>query len=99
MDEDGMNSGMSGQEPGASGVSAHVERELALRLIASRALVDPAFYEELRRDPRAAAQQLHVSLAEEDVARLEGVDWAYLDEHVRELRRGLGLEQVARGAW
>jgi hypothetical protein len=91
--------GGEGGEGGESRLSADVEHEVALRLIASRAITDDAFYRQLRNNPRAAAAKLHIHLGDADVERLRRIDWNSVDQHVAELRRELGVDAQLRAAW
>jgi hypothetical protein len=70
-------------------------------MITSRAIVDAGFYEQLRSDPRAAIEALHLSLDDNDLARFERLNWERIDEHVKALRDelGFGAMAMARGAW
>jgi hypothetical protein len=87
------------QEPyGSAELAAPTERELALRLVVSRAVVDAQFYERLRSDPEAAIDALHVRLDAADMERIRGLNWDEIDEPVALLRRQLGLG-VVRGGW
>ena len=72
-----------------------MERELAFKLLASHALVDAPFYEWLKKDPRAAAAELHIALTDEDVDYiLNQVDWNRLDEIQYPVRESLQLKLV-----
>ncbi len=72
-----------------------MERELIFKLLASHALVEPEFYEELKRDPEAAAEQLHIRLTEEDLNYLKNVvDWPIIDKEASEIREALHLDLV-----
>ena len=66
-----------------------MERELAFKLLASHALVDRDFFEWLRKDPEAAAAELHIRLTEKDLDYLRNdVEWDALAEtNGRGLRR------------
>jgi hypothetical protein len=72
-----------------------MERELTFKLLASHAMVDAEFFEELRRDPEAAAAQLHIRLTDRDLDYLNHeVDWAVISRHADEIRDALKLELV-----
>lgn len=72
-----------------------MERELAFKLLASHAMVDAPFYEWLKKDPRAAAAELHIALTDEDVDYiLNQVDWNRLDEIQSPVRESLQLKLV-----
>jgi hypothetical protein len=72
-----------------------MEREVAFKLLASHAMVDPGFYSELRADPRRAAGQLHILLTDQDVDYIKNkVEWGRIDRHADEVRDALNLELV-----
>jgi hypothetical protein len=72
-----------------------MEREVAFKLLASHALVDPDFYEWLRNDPENAAAQLHIRLTEKDLSYLTNeVEWDRIDELAGTVRDSLHLELV-----
>lgn len=72
-----------------------MERELAFKLLASHALVDAKYYEWLRKDPVAAAAQLHVRLTEKDIEYLtKVVEWDQISEMAGSVRDSLHLEKV-----
>jgi len=84
------------------------EREVAFKMIAAHALVDPKYYEFLKSDPRAAVAYLHFSLDESDYAYLEGrtseegalgVQWDAIDEHIETVRGALNAPTVVRSLW
>src|SRR6187402_2020841 len=52
-----------------------MERELAFKLLAAHAMVDADFFERLKRDPRAAAEHLHIALTDADVEYIQGIGW------------------------
>lgn len=94
-----------GQSGGTeSSVEAKVEREVVLRLIASRAAVDQDYLDMLRANPAEAVAALNVSLSEEDMRRFEGLDWDTIQGHVDALRQEVGIkppgaQHMMRGAW
>lgn len=72
-----------------------MERELIFKLLASHAMVDRDFYDSLRKDPRGAADELHIALKDEDVDYIQNqVDWTRLDEMADPVRDSLKLELV-----
>lgn len=72
-----------------------MERELIFKLLASHAMVDAGFFEELRRDPEAAAAQLHIRLTDRDIDYLNNsVDWDLIGRHAEDIRVALNLELV-----
>lgn len=72
-----------------------MERELIFKLLASHALVDAEYYEWLRKDPEAAAAQLHIRLTDEDLEYLRNVvEWDRIDEMAGSIRDSLHLELV-----
>ena len=72
-----------------------MERELAFKLLASHALVDAEFFDWLRKDPEAAAGQLHIRLTEQDVQYLrEVVEWEGISFVADDIRARLHLDQV-----
>lgn len=72
-----------------------MERELIFKLLASHAMVDAGFYDELKRDPEFAAAQLHIRLTDEDIEYLKNsVEWDVIDRYAEEIRQGLHLELV-----
>ena len=76
-----------------------VERELAFKLLASHALVDPDYFEYLRRDPVAAAAHLHIALEPEDIDYLTTkVDWDRLADMAEPVRESLKLE-IVTNSW
>ena len=101
MQEDNMDKGgrddldATNTEPEEHEPYGFMERELAFKLLASHAMVDAPFYEWLRKDPRAAAAELHVALTDEDVDYIQNqVDWARLDEIQNPVRESLQLRLV-----
>jgi hypothetical protein len=71
------------------------EREIAFKLLASHALVDAEYFEWLRKDPVAAAAELHVALTERDVEYLTNeVEWDRIAENAFPIRESLHLESV-----
>lgn len=72
-----------------------MERELIFKLLASHAMVDAEFFDQLRRDPEAAAAQLHIQLTDRDVEYLnKDVDWELIARHADEIRIALNLDLV-----
>ena len=81
-------------------VYGHTERQLTFKLLASHAMVDPAFYKFLRDDPELAAASLHILLTEEDIRYIKGtVEWAEIDKHADAVRDALHTEQVVGSIW
>jgi hypothetical protein len=80
-------------------VDARVEREVALRMIASRATFDPEYLALLRSDPAAAVKALNVSLSDSDMKRFENLNWDAIERYLEALRREVGMEHMLRGAW
>ena len=73
-----------------------MERELAFKLLASHALVDREFFDYLRRDPEAAAAELHIRLTEQDLEYLRNdVEW---DRLARPNEMGLRSDDSIRDA-
>jgi hypothetical protein len=73
-----------------------MERELAFKLLASHALVDRDYFEWLRKDPEAAAAELHIRLTEKDLDYLRNdVEWDVLAETNA---RGLRNDDAIRDA-
>ena len=73
-----------------------MERELAFKLLASHALVDREFFDYLRRDPEAAAAELHIRLTEQDLEYLRNdVEW---DRLARPNEMGLRADDSIRDA-
>ena len=86
-------------DPGEE-VYGHTERQLAFKLLASHAMVDPEFYSFLRDDPQLAAASLHIMLTDEDIKYIKGtVEWDRLDRHADEVRDALHTEQVVGSIW
>jgi hypothetical protein len=72
-----------------------MERELAFKLLAAHGLVDHEFFEHLRRDPEAAAAELHIRLTSDDIDYLRNsVDWEHLARNAPHIRTALNLELV-----
>ncbi len=72
-----------------------MERELAFKLLASHALVDAEFFDWLRKDPEAAAAQLHIRLTAKDVEYLRDVvEWEGITTVADDIRERLHLDQV-----
>jgi hypothetical protein len=86
----------------ASKIPAHpdqpygfMEREVAFKLIASHAMVDAPYFEFLRKDPVAAAAELHIALTPDDVDYLQNhVDWDHLARQAPAIREALNLDLV-----
>ena len=73
----------------------HMEREVAFKLLASHAMVDPGFFEYLRNNPVKAAKHLHIVLEDRDIEYLTNeVDWGTLAEMAETVRASLKLERV-----
>lgn len=82
--------GSNGHEP-----YGFMERELAFKLLASHAMVDHEFFEALRNDPAAAAEQLHIRLTEADIDYIRNqVEWSIIEERAYEIRFALHLDLV-----
>jgi hypothetical protein len=99
MTDDGSQSwdqgGLGDEEP-----YPLTERQIAFKRLAAHALVDAEFYQRLRDDPAAAAEELYISLPDEDVRYLrEIVDWPVLDERAEAIRAALHLDEVVRSIW
>jgi hypothetical protein len=76
-------------------VYGFTERELAFKLLASHALVDAEFFNKLRDDPRAAAEELHISLTEGDINYITNdVKWESLTSYADDIRDSLNLTKV-----
>jgi hypothetical protein len=81
-------------------VYGHTERQLAFKLLASHAMVDPEFYRFLRDDPELAAASLHIMLTQEDIRYIKStVEWDKLDRHADEVRDALHTEEVVGSIW
>jgi hypothetical protein len=80
-------------------VDAKVEREVALRMIASRAAIDQDYLDMLRDDPAAAVAALNVSLSESDMQRFKSLNWEAIQGYLDALRKEVGMEHMLRGAW
>ena len=94
-----MDRDQSSMDPGEE-VYGHTERQLAFKLLASHAMVDPEFYNFLRDDPQLAAASLHIMLTDEDIRYIKGtVEWDRLDKHADEVRDALHTEQVVGSIW
>ena len=74
------------------------ERELAFKLLAAHAMVDADFFERLRRDPRAAAEHLHIALTDDDVEYINGIEWDRIAESAPSVRDSLRLE-IVTNSW
>ena len=76
-----------------------MERELAFKLMASHAMVDPDYFEYLRNDPVAGAAHLHIALDDSDIDYLTNeVDWDRLAEVADSVRASLKLE-IVTNSW
>jgi hypothetical protein len=76
-------------------VYGYMERELVFKLLASHALVDPEFYEELKNDPEAAANALHIRLTVDDVNYLKkNVKWDEIDKYAANIREARDRDAV-----
>ena len=72
-----------------------MERELAFKLMASHAMVDPGYFEYLRNSPVEAAAHLHIALEPRDLEYLTNeVDWDQLAKMAEPVRASLKLEMV-----
>ena len=72
-----------------------MERELAFKLLAAHAMVDPDFFEYLRTEPAKAAAHLHIALEQADLDYLTNdVDWKTLTQLAEPVRSALVLENV-----
>ena len=71
-----------------------MERELAFKLLAAHAMVDADFFERLKRDPRAAAEHLHIALTDADVEYIQGIGWDTIERSAPSVRESLNLELV-----
>ena len=81
-------------------VYGHTERQLAFKLLASHAMVDPEFYRFLRDDPELAAASLHIMLTQEDIRYIKGtVQWDEIDKHADAVRDALHTEEVVGSIW
>lgn len=78
---------------------AETEREIGLRLVASRALIDQEFFDQLRANPQQAAAAISVKLKPSDVRRLRELDWDNINAHIEELRKLVPEPRMMRGAW
>lgn len=73
----------------------YMEREVAFKLLAAHALVDPEFHAHLREDPEGAAAELHIRLSDNDLIYLrEMVDWDRIEKVAGDIRESLRLEMV-----
>jgi hypothetical protein len=76
-----------------------MEREVAFKLLASHAMVDPDYFEYLRNDPVAAAAHLHIALEPDDLEYLTTyVDWERLAEMAEPVRESLRLD-IVTNSW
>jgi len=81
-------------------VYGHTERQLAFKLLASHAMVDPEFYTFLRDDPALAAASLHILLTEEDIRYIKDtVQWDEIDRHADAVRAALQTEAIVGSIW
>jgi hypothetical protein len=72
-----------------------MEREVAFKLLASHAMVDAEFFEQLKANPEEAAGQLHIRLDARDLNYLEHiVEWDEIGKYARDIRERLHLESV-----
>lgn len=72
-----------------------MEREIAFKLLASHAMVDPDFFNTLRDDPVAAAAELHIALTDKDIDYLKRVvEWDTIETHADTHRKALHLDLV-----
>jgi hypothetical protein len=76
-----------------------MEREVAFKLIAAHAMVDAPYFDWLRKDPVAAAADLHIALSPKDIDYLENVvEWDRLAEIAEPIRGSLHLD-VVTNSW
>jgi hypothetical protein len=76
------------------------ERQLAFKLLAAHAMVDSGFYDRLREDPAAAAEELHIALRDDDLQYLrEVVEWPVIDKYAEAIRTALHTDAVVRSIW
>jgi hypothetical protein len=81
-------------------VYGRTERQIAFKLLAAHAMVDPEFYRWLREDPLGAARSLHIMLEDDDIKYLKGVvEWDVIDRHADEVREALHTDAVVRSIW
>jgi hypothetical protein len=72
-----------------------MEREVAFKLLASHALVDPDYFSWLREDPESAAGHLHIKLTETDLEYMRTeVQWDDIAKMAEPIRASLRLEKV-----
>jgi hypothetical protein len=72
-----------------------MEREMAFKLMAAHALVDPGYFRWLREDPVAAAEHLRVRLSAEDLDYLKNkVQWDTIEKLSVTVRGSLRLDLV-----
>ena len=72
-----------------------MEREVAFKLLASHAMVDAEFFQQLRKDPEGAAAQLHIRLDTGDLNYLRNiVEWDAIEKYADDIRERLHLEDV-----
>jgi hypothetical protein len=82
-------------EPEPHSVYGYMERQVAFKLLAAHALADAEFFDELRRDPEAAAAQLHIRLTDRDIDYLNNsVEWDRIAQQADEIRDSLKLDLV-----
>ena len=72
---------------------------MAFKLLASHAMVDAPFFEWLRKDPEAAAADLHIALNPKDLEYLRDVvEWDRLAEIAEPVRASLHLD-IITNSW
>jgi hypothetical protein len=85
-------------DTGAESLAGAEGRELALKLLAAQAIADAEFFARLRQDPRAAAQEIHIFLDDDDLAFLSTIDWNALATALPGIRAALHVG-VAEASW
>jgi hypothetical protein len=94
-----MDRDQPSMDPGEE-VYGHTERQLAFKLLASHAMVDPGFYKFLHDDPALAAASLHIMLTDDDIGYIKGiVQWDRLDQVADEVRDALQTKAIVGSIW
>lgn len=57
---------------------------MSLEQVMDKWMDDPAFRDEMRRDPEGAVQQAGFELSQEDKSALKDVDWQQPDERLQQ---------------
>ncbi len=70
-----------------------------LPYLAGRAFLDPAFREQLLKDPELAAAGLGLHLTERQIEKLGSLDEAMINEWVAGFERTVGQPIMAMSAW